>query len=61
MFEYWELRFKDGGAMWKFEPSNSAIVSDRGFANRAYNNEPPITIIKTKKQDTSKNNLDVNF
>jgi len=25
MFDYWESRFKNEGAMWKFEPSDSAI------------------------------------
>ena len=27
MVEYWESRFKNEGAMWKFEPSDSAIVA----------------------------------
>ena len=25
--EYWESRFKDEGAMWKFEPSDSALIT----------------------------------
>ncbi len=27
MIEYWELRFKNEGAMWKYEPSDSAITA----------------------------------
>jgi SAM-dependent methyltransferase len=27
MIEYWESRFKEEGAMWKFEPSDSAIIA----------------------------------
>jgi len=27
MFEYWESRFKDEGAMWKFEASDSAFIA----------------------------------
>jgi SAM-dependent methyltransferase len=27
MMEYWELRFKNEGAMWKTEPADSAIVA----------------------------------
>ena len=27
MTDYWESRFKDEGAMWKYEPSDSAIVA----------------------------------
>jgi SAM-dependent methyltransferase len=27
MFEYWESRFKNEGAMWKFEPSDSALIA----------------------------------
>lgn len=27
MLEYWESRFKNEGAMWKFEPSDSALLT----------------------------------
>jgi SAM-dependent methyltransferase len=31
MSEYWESRFKNEGAMWKFEPSDSAILAMKLF------------------------------
>jgi SAM-dependent methyltransferase len=31
MTEYWEYRFKNEGAMWKYEPSDSAILALKRF------------------------------
>lgn len=35
--EYWESRFKNEGAMWKFEPSDSAIVAVDLFKSNKIN------------------------
>jgi SAM-dependent methyltransferase len=35
--EYWESRFKNEGAMWKFEPSDSAIYTLELFKNEQIN------------------------
>jgi SAM-dependent methyltransferase len=37
MFEYWESRFKNEGAMWKFEPSDSAILALQLFKTKKIN------------------------
>jgi SAM-dependent methyltransferase len=34
MFDYWESLFKNQGALWKFEPSNSAILAMDLFKSR---------------------------
>jgi hypothetical protein len=31
MTEYWESRFKNEGAMWQFEPSDSALITMEHF------------------------------
>jgi SAM-dependent methyltransferase len=31
MTEYWETRFKNEGAMWKFEPSDSTLIALKRF------------------------------
>jgi len=31
MTEYWESRFKNEGAMWQFEPSDSALIAMKHF------------------------------
>jgi SAM-dependent methyltransferase len=38
MIEYWESRFKNEGAMWKFEPSDSAIIALDLFKSKRINN-----------------------
>lgn len=38
MPEYWETRFKNEGAMWKSEPSDSAIIALEIFTNNKINN-----------------------
>jgi hypothetical protein len=38
MLEYWESRFKDEGAMWKFEPSDSALFAINLFKSNRINN-----------------------
>jgi len=38
MIDYWESRFKDEGAMWKFEPSDSAMVALELFKINGINN-----------------------
>jgi SAM-dependent methyltransferase len=38
MNEYWEYRFKNEGAMWKFEPSDSAITTLKLFKSERINN-----------------------
>lgn len=37
MVDYWESRFKNEGAMWKFEPSESAINAKNLFKSRKIN------------------------
>ena len=37
MTEYWESRFREEGAMWKFEPSDSAILALEIFRKNAGN------------------------
>ncbi len=37
MSEYWESKFKEEGAMWKFEPSDSAIVAAELFKTEKIN------------------------
>lgn len=37
MTEYWESRFKNEGAMWKFEPSDSAMVAVDLFKSNKIN------------------------
>ena len=37
MTGYWESRFKNEGAMWKFEPSDSAIYTLELFKNEQIN------------------------
>jgi SAM-dependent methyltransferase len=37
MNEYWESRFKNEGAMWKFEPSDSAMFTLELFKNEHIN------------------------
>jgi SAM-dependent methyltransferase len=37
MFDYWESRFKNEGAMWQFEPSDSAINTLELFKNEQIN------------------------
>ena len=37
MNEYWESRFKNEGAMWKFEPSESAINAKNLFKSQKIN------------------------
>lgn len=37
MIEYWDSRFKEEGAMWKFEPSDSAIIALDLFKSNAIN------------------------
>lgn len=34
MFEYWESRFRDEGAMWKFEPTDSAVIALEMFKSK---------------------------
>jgi hypothetical protein len=36
--EYWESRFKEEGAMWKFEPSDSAIIALEMFRSDGIDN-----------------------
>jgi SAM-dependent methyltransferase len=38
MIEYWDTRFKEEGAMWKFEPSDSAIIAMNLFKSNGINN-----------------------
>jgi SAM-dependent methyltransferase len=38
MKEYWESRFKEEGAMWKFEPSDSAIIALETFTSHGIDN-----------------------
>lgn len=38
MNEYWESRFKVEGAMWKFEPSDSAIIAMELFKSNKIDN-----------------------
>ena len=38
MAEYWESRFKSEGAMWQFEPSDSAITALDIFKSNGINN-----------------------
>jgi len=38
MIEYWESRFKNEGAMWKFKPSDSAIIALELFKSDKINN-----------------------
>lgn len=38
IIEYWESRFKNEGAMWKFEPSDSAIIAQELFKSNNINN-----------------------
>jgi SAM-dependent methyltransferase len=38
MIEYWESRFKDEGAMWKFEPSDSAMIAMDLFKSNGIKN-----------------------
>jgi len=38
MPEYWETRFKNEGAMWKSEPSDSALIALEIFKNSNINN-----------------------
>ena len=38
MIEYWESRFKKEGAMWKFEPADSAIIALELFKSYKINN-----------------------
>lgn len=37
MIEYWDSRFKEEGAMWKFEPSDSAIIALDLFKSNGIN------------------------
>lgn len=37
MTEYWESRFKEESAMWKFEPSDSAIITMDLFKSKGMN------------------------
>lgn len=37
MTDYWESRFKEEGAMWKFEPSDSAILALELFKSNKIN------------------------
>lgn len=37
MIEYWESRFKEEGAMWRFEPSNSATFALELFKSKKMN------------------------
>lgn len=37
MVDYWESRFKNEGAMWKFEPSDSAIIAMDLFRSNIIN------------------------
>jgi SAM-dependent methyltransferase len=37
MIEYWESRFKEEGAMWKFEPSDSAMITMDLFKSKGMN------------------------
>ncbi|MGC1392391.1 MAG: class I SAM-dependent methyltransferase [Bacteroidales bacterium] len=37
MIEYWESRFKNEGAMWKFEPAGSAIIALELFKSEKIN------------------------
>lgn len=37
MFEYWESRFNNEGAMWKFDPSDSAIFALEYFKKEQIN------------------------
>jgi hypothetical protein len=37
MIEYWESRFKNEGAMWKFEPSDSALLALEIFKKNHFN------------------------
>jgi cyclopropane fatty-acyl-phospholipid synthase-like methyltransferase len=37
MTEYWESRFKNEGAMWKFEPSDSALIALQHFKSEKIN------------------------
>ena len=38
MIEYWESRFKAEGAMWKYKPSDSAIIALDLFKSNNINN-----------------------
>jgi SAM-dependent methyltransferase len=38
MIEYWESRFKNEGAMWKFEPSDSAMMALNLFKANKFRN-----------------------
>ena len=38
MSEYWESRFRSDGAMWKFEPSDSALIALEIFKSNNINN-----------------------
>jgi len=37
MIEYWESRFKEEGAMWKFEPSDSAMITMDLYKSKGIN------------------------
>lgn len=37
MIEYWDSRFKEEGSMWKFEPSDSAIIALDLFKSNGIN------------------------
>ena len=37
MIEYWDSRFKEEGALWKFEPSDSAIIALDLFKSNGIN------------------------
>jgi hypothetical protein len=37
MDEYWESRFRNEGAMWKFEPAESALTALRSFKEEGIN------------------------
>ena len=38
MRSYWESKFRDGGALWSFEPSDSAIVARDFFKKNKFSN-----------------------
>jgi SAM-dependent methyltransferase len=38
MIEYWESRYKNEGAMWKFEPADSAMIALELFKSGRINN-----------------------
>ena len=37
MTDYWESKFRNGGSIWSFEPSDSAMISVEEFKKNGLN------------------------